>query len=927
MPRINTRSSLEGLHRTENDQWGMVAFEEGQSPFRRSTSNRRLFGEKEAEVQPSLPGDDVPSDAVRDLRICTKSAKVARLAAYVLGEKGVSSLGLGKTEGSVEFAVEGDHNLAGRWKIAVQPFKPGLMNAVKQYLPFTKMLQRHDVTVLSVEQLEGPLKKTASFISGLFKSAPAFSIEVPESLLDVDPPHLSNYRVPEEHFKTVPQQDSYSELAAYAFQYLESQFHHTKEIRGDYQFVQDGKGGLTLKPRKEVVAELDKLTGKDKVEARKAMIEANQQIVRDYLRFVEREFGSWYVKDTENRFKFHIRQMITNGEPLCPEHVYRMNIGAHEVDQGHIERLIHKINRFLDCDESIEGMKLEEFLIGENELREHGRFSFRELRVMAGWIDGFDYQHATMRDFKAAIQEKLGASLPKKLQNCTPHQVKHLVEILEPHSSGGVYTGRAVTDCAIMGYYTKAETKHFKPWLDLQEMLQVWPNLRSAKSDAEYCELLSHIVSKKHCIMQDRDKGWRTGRIFPARDSSTGEPRYYVVTSLTDDDKGDFNYTLEPAAKYDEPLAAVKLYRSTASDTYAISGNRSVEADLSLPGPGAANREAGDEYELQFIHSATIPLWVGYMEHARNTVQERGADLEKAETLLKKAWHELSLSDKTFTKPWHAISTKSPPSKYKQALSRRASELRSIARKKGELPELKKDNDLFFVGHSLGGSLAQGGLYHFLVEDRRIPLPGHTVSCYGSDSPGMGYHENDNFIHFGRAHSELFKDLGIKWNVDLSFEYGDPVPLGGDAHLGAHDFKTGMEWLHTRFRVFKPLETAQALEITTTPTHGRRMGGATEGRDYKVTHLTPEQMQQFDESWNPFGKDRTMMTKTFGYRLVHSKWIAEKVRQGVAAFRGPIAEHLHKVKKAIAPDRVDYMRNSKGHLHIRVRESHFLGNL
>lgn len=935
-----------GFHRIGNRMWGVKVFNKADSPYRKQGNTHSVFVNQSPLNTGSLPKDGaVPYDQVSDVRLLTADVKSARLGAYVLSRMGIEGTDL-KKDGSVRFKVQ-DGSMSGDWCMSVQSFKPGLKNRVKQWLPFTREIENKHVTFVTINRLPTEASYLDRIKSCFVDMAPKFTISAPEEVMHVEMPIINTNQTAEERFCARPFTDAYTTLASFAFQNLETTFRHTLNPEPKFQFGRDISGNLTLVEVSKAGAEYEKMSGKKKLDAIEAGKEKNRRIVRTYRNFVMQEYGGWFIKDVKHRFGVDLEKMVKYGEPLLPEHVYRINVGAHEIDEPAMARIIYKVNHLMKSSAKLDKVTIAAFMAGPNAYKRHDQFSVREIRAIVRHIDNddFDFNTATVKDLRLALVDMFGGVISRHVQDTNPKQLEALYTFLEPapEDFDGMFTGRKITDHAIMGYYTRAEKTNFKPWLDLQELLQIHGDLSSTKDWDGYYELLSHVVSKKHNVVRDRDQFWRVGRMIPAPNAEDGSRRFYEITTCTDDNYGDFNYTMEPASKGYKDMPAIKLYRSTASDTYAMNGGKSVDADLSLSGPGASNREAADEYENKFFDNLTIPVWVGYTILAKKTREKVATataltakmDLvEESYKHLKMAWREKRNTDPEFTEEWKELDFSErlsvPRLKTREGLVRRIeAKLDRMARTERERPEDKKAYDIAFVGHSLGGSLAQGGLYHYGVSRSRIPLPDHKFVCYASDPPGMARHENANFLQFGRRHEKLLVGLGQKWKVTHQMEYGDPVPMGGSVHLGATTRfdRLYKNWLELDVRVFKPLDTAEATCITTAPTHGRRVGKGKEGRDYKFTHLTARELHKYDNNINPFGEGNRLLRDVFGYKILHSRRGVEAFRQGLATVRAPIQRRIRDIWKKVVPERGDEMRDENGAFHVRVRHSEILGTL
>ena len=208
----------------------------------------------------------------------------------------------------------------------------------------------------------------------------------------------------------------------------------------------------------------------------------------------------------------------------------------------------------------------------------------------------------------------------------------------------------------------------------------------------------------------------------------------------------------------------------------------------------------------------------------------------------------------------------------------------------GEHPRTKKGQDLAFVGHSLGGALAQAGLHTFCVRTSRIPLPGYHIICSTSHAPATKNETNAQFMRMMEENDEMLSLNGIHFYISHQFEKGDFVPQSGGSHLGSVVYKSKPPLLpfastirHERLtclsfhaHVFSPLATAQVKEIVSAPTHGRRIGSGTE-QDYQLTELNSQEVHDFDHALKLRGK----LAKVFQYSILSCPKVTEWVRKNL----------------------------------------------
>jgi hypothetical protein len=204
-------------------------------------------------------------------------------------------------------------------------------------------------------------------------------------------------------------------------------------------------------------------------------------------------------------------------------------------------------------------------------------------------------------------------------------------------------TGRKIR-YPISSNYSIGGLGAYKPWIDQQELSEIFPVLEKCKSWESYQELLAHVVVKKHLMREHAKDDLRLGVLIPAPPKEAGGPvRYYMVRGCISNG-GILSYILESPCG-DPSLPAIKLYRSTAQDTYALNWSDTIINDLNhLNSPGYLGVRDIDFYEKQFFKQHTIPVWVGYQHLAKQALekgnkQEARALLDQANQALETELH------------------------------------------------------------------------------------------------------------------------------------------------------------------------------------------------------------------------------------------------------------------------------------------------
>lgn len=285
--------------------------------------------------------------------------------------------------------------------------------------------------------------------------------------------------------------------------------------------------------------------------------------------------------------------------PLTTEIVYRMNIGMGNIEKQDLDRVLLKLDQIAERISS-NGFFQEEWMqsLTLHEMNGLKKLSAQKDEVMT-WFQNYAKQ--------------------KKNEK---YQTALAIYSLDTEAQERQYTGRKIY-YPIKSSYTIADKKFYKPWIDQQELLQVFAHIKNANNlnwDAYY-ELLAHIVSKKHLARRHPEESFRVGAIIPAPPEKNGQMRWYVVSSCISNGKGIHGYILEPLDSTDESLPMINLLRSTARGAYALDNLSSIRNDLNpINSPGYEGAEFIKKYQDAFIKDRTVPLWVAYYLQASKLV-------------------------------------------------------------------------------------------------------------------------------------------------------------------------------------------------------------------------------------------------------------------------------------------------------------------
>lgn len=429
--------------------------------------------------------------------------------------------------------------------------------------------------------------------------------------ISIDLPGLPTLPIPIHSFEKSPFDNSYTHLSAEAFQKYEPEF-AAHDIKGQpsyadhsqYRLIQTGNN-LTLTPMNESIPD-------------------DGKTLNQYRDFLIKEFGKKKVD-----YIAHLYHIDLNGKgSLTPEIVYRMNTGMANLEKQDLDSLIHKFDGL--------SSRLAKGKLTPDKLND--KLTFQELRGIKNLSNNADFNNADIATWLTTVYSKL--SKEEKLNRA--------ISIL---SIPPEYTGRKLPGY-IHGSYKIADTKSYKPWVDQQELHQIFEELqRPDISREEYYEKLSFIVVKKHLAREHPTEGYRVGALIPALRDEDGNQRWYVVDSCTSNGKGLLNYTLVPLSGHDKPppLPALKLFRSTTPDAHVVESMESIANDINfINAPGYEGTQLTKKYEDDFFKKRTIPIWVGYtLASAKELKKGDKADPKEINNSLKEAINAYLLEKRT----------------------------------------------------------------------------------------------------------------------------------------------------------------------------------------------------------------------------------------------------------------------------------------
>ncbi len=537
----------------------------------------------------------------------------------------------------------------------------------------------------------------------------------------------------------------------------------------------------------------------------------NRETIEKYQEFLRAEYGNAKIDqivrtygDETSRLTLDLNLLKEMGQPLTSKHIYIYNMGLADFDMQDLSGFLDRVSQ-------------NQILLG------------REQRGLESLFPEQEKRHEFLEKLRAAK----GSS--DKLDLDTFNQV---ISILEPPTEGdALYTGHKVAR-SIKTCYTEGSIPFhitFKPWLDQQELLQIFPDLKAATTFDAWYELLVKVAVKKNLTRVEGDYQWRVGELIPAPGG-----RWYRVEQCVDAG-AKFFYKLVPAHPgYNAPEGLI--YRSTASDPYQQGGAPSLLSDLNpnkLPGYDARKRAWKEEDAVFKPFSA--PLWLVFYEKALKEPADEGC--------LKKAQEELILLGE-----WNPAEGQTSGD-YLKNLAEASDEWDA---QKQTLAG-KRSGEFFVAGDSLAGSEAQQFIAGHLADKRRVPLG--QITCFAHSAPVIkktGKASAEQFKQFVDENSQYFPG---SISIELLMEEGDVVPQklsyqkqhkDGSApeqrfgvHLGYGVVSN--DRVCVRVRYFKALRAAVASEVRDMMPHERRYllrSRVVEGRDYTVQQMS---VQEFDD--------------------------------------------------------------------------------
>lgn len=361
-------------------------------------------------------------------------------------------------------------------------------------------------------------------------------------------------------------------------------------------------------------------------------IASNDATVRAYRAWLASELGAAKLSYLEHLFQIDLKQLGESGDGLTPEHVYRMNIGSQMLELSDLREARAQLAAF-----------------------SQGKLNFEDLSGLL--------RRGLYREYGDMLEHKLAAAL-EQMKIATERELCHksadwLITLLRPSpkESAHGFSGRHIAD-SIRAYYTRAGLKDYKPWVEVQELLQAFSSVESSESWEHFLELVAMVLPKRQLVREHPVEGFRVGAIIPAP-LHREHRRWYKVASFASNKHGIMCYVLEPLCP-DKSMPTLIVPRSTASSSCHLRWAASVLNDLNrLNSPGYEGSLLLRDYVREVFKPHSIPVWCAYahvaelqmelLEHAPHVSPEL---FEPIKASLERAQYEYLVAQATKTRPF-----------------------------------------------------------------------------------------------------------------------------------------------------------------------------------------------------------------------------------------------------------------------------------
>ena len=507
----------------------------------------------------------------------------------------------------------------------------------------------------------------------------------------------------------------------------------------------------------------------------------------------------------------------------------------HECGEAKFQQIQKVYGIDLDEVELLEPKLIYFFNIGMNNIELEDVDAFRQ-RLQKG-------ESLTGREQRAGLQTENFKTLDRLVEEMDHDEFQTLVEALvTPENEWeGIYTGRKI-EAEIMGCYNYStkdrETR--RPWIDQQELLQVFPTIKEQNGNREkldhfFYEMLVKVVVKKHLMRSDNDGNWTVGALIPSpyRDSQ-GKTIYYRVDQGVDSGKGKLWYVFKPANdNADSSLPIIRATHDTSYEGFNQRGFPTITRDLSQT-PGYLYSDTTQEEDQAFFKEFTLPAPMVYLARL---AKEKSHDAYACahEVLIKALIAERFHNGVDYL---NKMRNCSPDEYINAARSVFHPEWKDDWKRFDALIEGKAPRPFASVGNSLGGFDAQHDLAQYTALSGRLPIS--NMDLYTHSSLKVDDAEEETFSTFFDFHKVRVLDpLEIDVSIKHVTEKDDPVTLYPVGTLLGKRIKH----IKTQLSVFTVKDKEHPQFVPNI--HLRRIENLTHGTHYDLEETTIKAYDQY----------------------------------------------------------------------------------
>lgn len=364
--------------------------------------------------------------------------------------------------------------------------------------------------------------------------------------------------------------------------------------------------------------------------------ESNRQTLNEYRSFIIHEYGAPKISQIEHHFGISLEKMIENGDPLTPEIIYRMNMGALIFTKDDLNLLSENL------------AKLRNVLIDEKPSASHSMRDAIEYDIAYTHLLPLSHVRSiiSLLDVNDAALQRL---FDKQDTHMTTEEVHLLMQVLTPSldEKQQAYTGKQTLSIT-RSDYTYGNKQSQKVWIDHQELQETFDQIAANDSWDFFYEKMGFVICKRNLLIKDKENGYKIDLLVPAPKSRDGIQHWLHVTGMVANGHGIVSYTLEPIVANDS-IPAIKVFRSTAAANMHIESAASILNDANpLNGVGYEGKKRTVPYDKKFIEQRTIPVWVGYSllaDKAAESYDGSPEHLDNALLLIQKATAQRTSSE------------------------------------------------------------------------------------------------------------------------------------------------------------------------------------------------------------------------------------------------------------------------------------------